>query len=290
VKISREQKLEHQNRFIQAFIVEVREQGYAAVSLRDVARRVGLSDGVIYKHFASKEKILLAYYAAKMEGLRKEGAALLGKADYSLTEKVQALLEFQIARYEGEKDFLEKTFHATFVAASLMWSEVAAMRKVYLETVGAFVKAAESKGEIPEVVWAGVVDEMLWCHYMGVMMYWLKDDSENHEDSSQFIDRTVNLFAAVVGGPLLKQAEELVGFLVNRHLMPLLMNLGTLGKSRAGYGAKTPGSDGVKTASGKPGRSKPDGKIPDGNNPDGKKPDGKKRGAVRAKPSPRNRA
>jgi AcrR family transcriptional regulator len=240
VKVSKEQKLEHQQRFIQAFIAEVRDQGYAAVSLRDVARRSGMSDGAIYKHFASKEKILLAYYLLKMEGLRKEGAVLLGRKGYTLQERLQALLEFQIGQYEGERDFLEKTFHATFVAASLMWSEVAAMRRMYLETAGAFIKAAEADGEIPEVVWAGIVDEMLWCHYMGVMMYWLKDESENHEDTTQFLDRTVNLFSAVVGGPLLKQAEELVGFLVNRHLMPLLMNLGSFGGSKAGYGAQPP--------------------------------------------------
>ncbi|MDB5106728.1 MAG: hypothetical protein JWP91_4417 [Fibrobacteres bacterium] len=236
MKVSREKKQENHQQFIQAFVEEVRARGYAAVTLRDVARRAGLSDGAIYKYFTSKEKILLAYYIQKMEGLRKEGEALLRKPSYTLGERIQALLEFQIGQYEGEKDFLEKTFHPTFVAASLMWSEVAAMRKAYLETVGAFVKEAEAKGELPAVPWAGIVDEMLWCHYIGVMMYWLKDGSANHEDTTQFIDRTVNLFSAVVGGPLLRQAEELVGFLVNRHLMPLLMNLGSFGRSKAGYG------------------------------------------------------
>ena len=34
-----------------------------------------------------------------------------------------------------------------------MWSEVAAMRKVYLGTVGAFLKQAQAKGEIPESAW-----------------------------------------------------------------------------------------------------------------------------------------
>ena len=242
VKVSRERKQEHYERFIQAFVGEVRAQGYASVTLRDVARSAGLSDGAIYKYFPSKEKILLAYYILKMGRLREEGAALLKKPSYTLGEKLQALLEFQIGQYEGEKDFLEKTFHATFVAASLMWTEVAAMRKTYLETVNAFVADAQAKGELPEAAWTFIVDEMLWCHYMGVMMYWLKDESENHEDSSQFIDRTVNLFTAVVGGPLLKHAEELVGFLVNRHLMPLLMNLGTLGKSGPGFGAWGAGS------------------------------------------------
>lgn len=235
MKVSREKKQEHHQRFIDAFVAEVRARGYAAVTLRDVARAGGLSDGAIYKYFASKEKILLAYYGAKMENLRAEGALLAKKPSHTLVDRLQALLEFQIGQYEGEKDFLEKTFHPTFIAASLMWSEVAAMRKAYLETVGAFMKDAQAKGEIPEVAWGGIVDEMLWCHYTGVMLYWLKDRSENHEDTSQFIDRTANLFAAVVGGPLLKQAEELVGFLVNRHLMPMLMNLGGMGKGFSGF-------------------------------------------------------
>jgi AcrR family transcriptional regulator len=255
VKVSREQKQEHYERFIQAFVDEVRAQGYASVTLRDVARRAGLSDGAIYKYFPSKEKILLAYYILKMGRLREEGEALLKKPAYTLGEKLQALLEFQIGQYEGEKDFLEKTFHATFVAASLMWSEVAAMRKSYLETVSAFVADAQAKGELPEAAWAFIVDEMLWCHYMGVMMYWLKDDSESHEDTSQFIDRTVNLFTAVVGGPLLRQAEELVGFLVNRHLMPLLMNLGTMGKSGPGFGAWGAGFGTASAPAGAAGRA-----------------------------------
>ncbi|MDB5049541.1 MAG: transcriptional regulator, TetR family [Fibrobacteres bacterium] len=233
VKVSREKKQEHHQRFIDAFVKLVRAKGYSEVTLRDVARAAGLSDGAIYKYFASKEKILLAYYVQKMERLRREGEGLAKKSSYSLVEKLQALLEFQIGQYEGEKDFLEKTFHPTFVAASLMWSEVAAMRKAYLETAGSFLKEAQAKGEVPEISWVGIVEEILWCHYIGVMMYWLKDDSEHHEDTSQFIDRTLNLFAAVVGGPLLRQADELVGFLVNRHLMPLLMNLGGMGKGNA---------------------------------------------------------
>jgi AcrR family transcriptional regulator len=252
VKVSREKKQEHHQRFIEAFVAEVRARGYAVVTLRDVGRAAGLSDGAIYKYFASKEQILLAYYAAKMERLRQEGASLAKKPSHSLVDKLQALLEFQIGRYEGEKDFLEKTFHPTFIAAGLMWSEVAAMRKAYLETAGAFMKEAQAKGEIPEIAWRGIVDEMLWCHYIGVMMYWLKDGSEHHEDTSQFIDRTLNLFAAVVGGPLLRQAEELVGFLVNRHLMPLLMNLGGMGKGFSGFAGATASKAESASAGSKP--------------------------------------
>lgn len=226
MRVSREQKQENAERFIDAFVAEVRERGYDAVSLRDVARAAGMSDGAIYKHFPTKEKILLAYYALRMDRLKGHGAELAARPGYSFAERMHGLLEFQIGQYEGEKDFLAKTFRPTFIAASLMWGEVAAMRKTYVDTVRGFLAAAEAKGEIPALALPSVVEEMIWCHYVAVMLYWLRDGSQHHDDTTQFIDRTLNLFAAVVGGPLLPMAQELVGFLVNRHLMPLLMQFG----------------------------------------------------------------
>jgi AcrR family transcriptional regulator len=282
VKVSREQKQAHHRKFIAAFVAEVRAKGYAEVTLRDVGRRAGLSDGAIYKYFPSKEKILLAYYVEKMENLRHEGEALAGKREYILGEKLQSLLEFQIGQYEGEKDFLEKTFHPTFVAASLMWSEVAAMRKAYLGTVRSFLDAAVEEGELPEPVWTGIVDEMFWCHYIGVMMYWLKDESENHEDTTQFIDRTLNLLTAVVAGPLLKQAEELIGFLVNRHLMPLMMNLGVPGMGRPDSRSAKAEAQGEKGKAGAAGRKAHGAKAPGGKSAGGKVDGGKNQGGKTA--------
>jgi TetR/AcrR family fatty acid metabolism transcriptional regulator len=226
VRVSREKKQENTERFIEAFVAEVRERGYDAVSLRDVARAAGMSDGAIYKHFPTKEKLLLAYYTLRMDRLKDQGASLAERPGYAFAERMHALLEFQIGQYEGDKDFLAKTFRPTFISASLMWGEVAAMRKTYVDTVRAFLAAAEAKGEIPALALPYVVEEMVWCHYVAVMLYWQRDASERHDDTTQFIDRTLKLFAAVIGGPLLPMAQDLVGFLVNRHLMPLLMEFG----------------------------------------------------------------
>jgi AcrR family transcriptional regulator len=242
MRVSREKKQENGERLIEAFVDEVRARGYEAVSLRDVARAAGMSDGAIYKHFPSKEKILLAYYALRMDRLKGHGAELATRTGYSFAERMHALLEFQIGQYEGDKDFLAKTFRPTFIFASLMWGEVAAMRKTYVDTVRGFLAAAEAQGEIPALALPYVVEEMIWCHYVTVMLYWQRDGSERHDDTTQFIDRTLNLFAAVVGGPLLPMAQDLVGFLVNRHLMPLLMELGGMKPGAAWSGNPFEGS------------------------------------------------
>jgi AcrR family transcriptional regulator len=226
MKVTRAKKQENHDRFIEAFVAEVRAKNYADITLKDVARRAGLPEGSVYKYFASKEKLLLAYYSEKMERLRIEAETINAKANYGIVDKLQEILEFQIGQYKGEKDFLEKTFQPTFVAAGLMWSEVIAMRKVYVGIVGVVLKKAAEKNEIPQPVWSGVVDEIAWCHYMAVMTYWQRDKSKHHEDTSQFIDRTLQLFNALVSGQVLQQAQELVGFLINRHVLPLMVGLG----------------------------------------------------------------
>ncbi|MGQ0544505.1 MAG: TetR/AcrR family transcriptional regulator [Betaproteobacteria bacterium] len=59
------------------------EQGLAALSLREVARRAGVSHNAPYRHFADRES-LLAELAA--EGFRELGAALAAKAGRDMGE------------------------------------------------------------------------------------------------------------------------------------------------------------------------------------------------------------
>jgi AcrR family transcriptional regulator len=49
------------------------DRGYAATSIRDIARAVGVTVGAIYVHFASKDRLLVAVY---QEGVQRVGAAV----------------------------------------------------------------------------------------------------------------------------------------------------------------------------------------------------------------------
>lgn len=48
-------------------------RGYAATSIRDIAREVGVTVGAIYVHFPSKDRLLVAVYE---EGVRRIGEAV----------------------------------------------------------------------------------------------------------------------------------------------------------------------------------------------------------------------
>jgi len=53
------------------------EKGYASGSMRDIARRVGVSEPALYRHFPGKEELMLALVRVATGHLRDEAFALL---------------------------------------------------------------------------------------------------------------------------------------------------------------------------------------------------------------------
>lgn len=65
------------------------ERGYAATTVKEVARQVGMTSGALYWHFPSKEAILFAHLVTSMEELVQE--ARLAAKGGTPTERIMGL-------------------------------------------------------------------------------------------------------------------------------------------------------------------------------------------------------
>ena len=61
---------ERRRRLIEAAVGLAAEGGYDAVQMRDVAARAEVALGTLYRHYSSKDQLLLAAMAAQADGLR----------------------------------------------------------------------------------------------------------------------------------------------------------------------------------------------------------------------------
>jgi AcrR family transcriptional regulator len=57
------------------------EKGYDAGTMRDIARRVGVTEPALYRHFAGKEELFLTLLEAIAGRMRDDVLALLGQVD-----------------------------------------------------------------------------------------------------------------------------------------------------------------------------------------------------------------
>ena len=127
---------------VQAAEEILEEQGLAALSLREAARRAGVSHNAPYRHFPDRDS-LLAELAA--EGFRRLGAEL---AAHSGREMGEAYVRFALAQPER--------FRLMF-GAQLRHDRHPALHEAAQQTYGALVAAFRKDGAIadPEKAAAG---------------------------------------------------------------------------------------------------------------------------------------
>jgi AcrR family transcriptional regulator len=87
------------------------EHGYHASSIRDIARRAGMSKANVYHHFRSKEDLLFQIMADGLDILLEETAAALARAAPDPVSQLCALVEIHVTGHAERR-------RSAFVAAS----------------------------------------------------------------------------------------------------------------------------------------------------------------------------
>jgi AcrR family transcriptional regulator len=185
-----------------ALIVETalrlfRERGYAATTMRIIAKEAGVSTGNAYYYFGSKEELIQAYYdelqnehnAACQAVLQRErdfAPRLLGV----LRARVDTMVPYHQFAGKFFKFAAEPTSPLNPFSAESGPAKAAAVA-IYREVVdGSALKLnPEFKAELPE---------LLWLYSMGIVLYWVHDSSPGCRKTYLLIERTVPLVDKMV--------------------------------------------------------------------------------------------
>ncbi|QYN37462.1 TetR/AcrR family transcriptional regulator [Pseudonocardia sp. DSM 110487] len=81
--------------------------GFAATNMRDIAREAGMSTGLIYRHYATKDDLFAALAAQATDGLRRVAELFSGEGSPSaILEEFARELVDDIARVQGSAEFM----------------------------------------------------------------------------------------------------------------------------------------------------------------------------------------
>lgn len=100
---------EKQKEIIAAATVLFAEKGYAATSTSEIAKKAGVAEGTIFRHYKSKKELLLSIVSPMMINL----LAPIVKKDINqvLDNKYENMEDFLRAMIENRTEFLKKNIH-----------------------------------------------------------------------------------------------------------------------------------------------------------------------------------
>ena len=222
MKVSQSAKEKTKAKILEEAVNLIIEKGFKSASMREMAKNAGVSNPTIYNYFPTKEKILYAYVEQK----HKETAMILQEIEdfntYSLREQLQTLIETELELYLEDREFIMQISDMVFHSGGLKLDSLYENNKVFTDMVADMLSIAIEAEEIPRPPFEEHLPRLFWDYYIMVVAYWVKDDSEMFENTTQFIDHSLGVIEALLQSNLLNKANDLGMFLFKTHLLSAL--------------------------------------------------------------------
>jgi AcrR family transcriptional regulator len=253
MKISREQKELNRLALLKAGIELMAKEGLREVTLRRIAQHAGLSEPVIYKYFPSKDHLLAAFFT---ESLRNALKLVESQADFArmgFTAQTHLLIDALLSQYERHRDFVREAYNSLFLSSlSGSLAYLAEEKTLFMERTGKWLAAGVEAKEFFDPPSRTVVLELLWDFHLGLIYYWLKDESEGSTRTLQLMERSLQILDELLRTNLLGRLADLFFFLAREHFMKSVDKLTELTDDQIQIKTRFFENDGQKRKGAKP--------------------------------------
>lgn len=191
-------------RIVQAALELFRRDGYEATTMRAVAEAAGVSLGNAYYYFASKDLLLRAFYQEVHEAHVAAAAPVLLQQK-TLKARLLGVMRKKlevIAPYRHFSALMFKSAADPKSPLSPFHPESATIRRegeqVFAEVLRGTRLPKDLAKELPA---------LLWTYSMGIVLYWIHDDSPDSARTAKLIEHSVELVVGCIqlaANPLLR--------------------------------------------------------------------------------------
>ncbi len=172
-----------------------RRKGFDATTMRDIAKGAGLSLGAAYHYFPSKDAIIVELFRTHLAR-----HAEIADAGYARTTDVGERLRIAFqASFDVRREDLALLGRLAGVmlgdgSSSLFSPETEGLRTA---SQGVFRRAVELDEIPPEA--REVLGVSLWALHLGLLLSFVRDESEHQARTYRILERVLNLLPTFVG-------------------------------------------------------------------------------------------
>jgi AcrR family transcriptional regulator len=181
--------------------------GFARTTMRDIARKSGIALGTTYNYFPTKEHLALYFFERALDHVMERYRAE-EPPDAPLEERIFLLLSLELEEIAPYEEFLHLIVtHAVVPYSRLHPSSMDSQRLKhrYLEFVGRILEEAQDRGELPAAALDSMILSAFWVFHLGIMMFWLNDESRKKEDTFVLLDKSLRFILNALRGKDMKK-------------------------------------------------------------------------------------
>ncbi len=203
-------------RILDAALELFRTDGFDSATMRDIAGKAGVATGAAYYYYASKDAIVMEFYQRACEEMQPKIATAIDGAS-GLEARLRELIRVKFEYFAPDRGVLRALLRNgadpkyplspfSIETKEIRDVDIAWFRRI-LDDCG-FRIPRELMPHLPGV---------LWFFQMGVIFFWVIDDSPDHVRSTQLLEMAAKTVAALIRAstlpfmrPLRKTAVKLI--------------------------------------------------------------------------------
>lgn len=200
-------------RILDAALDLFRTKGFDQATMRDVAGAAGVATGAAYYYYPSKDAIVLAFYERACAEMQPHVEAALEDSPARLEALLEALVSAKLeyfAPYRGVLRALLKNGADPAHPLSPFAENNKAIRDADIAT---FARALAKSGmRVPKDL-EPHMPGVLWMFQMGVIFFWITDDSEAQRRTTRLLGLSTKIVASllrIAGLPLTRPLRRVV--------------------------------------------------------------------------------
>jgi AcrR family transcriptional regulator len=174
-----------------------RERGYAETTMREIAKEAGVAVGNAYYYFDSKEHLIQGFYDRSQGELRDASVVILAnQKDFAarLRGVMHAGIDVNAPYHAFAATFFKSAAEPTSPLSPFS-RESSPARDA---SIGIFRDVVEGSSAKLDPELRKELPELLWLGWMGVILFWVHDQSPDQRRTRRLIDGAVPLIDRLV--------------------------------------------------------------------------------------------
>lgn len=164
--------------------------------MREVAKRAGVALGGAYYYFPGKEAIVQAYYERVQAEHARRAEEALKETKLDFGERLRIVFHSKLDILKDDRPLLGAIFRYTGEPLHPLSCLGPATRSLREESIGTFRRALGAEDLPPDL--AKLLPLALWALHMGVLVYFIYDNSEQQQRTRRLVDGAIELIARLL--------------------------------------------------------------------------------------------